>query len=161
MEYKVGLGYDIHPLIEGRKLILGGIEIPYSRGLLGHSDGDALIHAICDALLGALHKGDLGEHFPDYEPQYQGIQSSYLLSKVKEWVKEENFEITYIDTVIIAQEPHLGPFKLQIQKKISEILEISLDRINIKAKTSEGLTEIGRKEAIACWAVALIKERSG
>jgi 2-C-methyl-D-erythritol 2,4-cyclodiphosphate synthase len=159
MDYRTGIGYDIHRLVEERKLILGGIEIPYIKGLLGHSDGDALIHAVCDAILGALNKGDMGEHFPDTDPKFQGISSTQFLLKVKEMLKEAGFEIVNIDTVIIVQQPRITPFKEQIKKRLSEILDLEPERINIKAKTNEGLGEIGKKEAIACWVVVLIKRK--
>jgi 2-C-methyl-D-erythritol 2,4-cyclodiphosphate synthase len=154
--YKIGIGYDIHRLVEGRKLFIGGVEIPFVKGLLGHSDGDVLLHAICDALLGALAEGDIGEHFPDTDPQYHGISSIELLKKVYALVKEKGFTITNLDTVIIAQEPILAPFKKQIQSKISQVLEIREDSVNVKAKTNEGLGELGRKEAIACYSVVMI-----
>jgi len=157
MDYRTGIGYDIHRLVEERKLILGGIEIPYIKGLLGHSDGDALIHAVCDAILGALNKGDIGEHFPDTDPKFQDISSTQLLVKVKQMLKKEEFQIINIDTIIIAQEPCISPFKEEMKNALSKILEIEPERINIKAKTNEGLGEIGKKEAIACWAVVLIK----
>jgi 2-C-methyl-D-erythritol 2,4-cyclodiphosphate synthase len=158
MEYKVGIGYDIHRLIEGRKLFLGGIEIPYTKGLLGHSDGDALMHALCDALLGALALGDIGEHFPDTDPQYKGIAGSSLLKTVKTLVDKSGFKINNIDIVLIAQEPVLTPFKKQMRQKICALLDLTEDRANIKAKTNEGLDALGNKEAIACYAfVSLVK----
>lgn len=153
-QYKVGIGYDIHRLIEGRPLFLGGIEIPYIKGLLGHSDGDALMHALCDALLGALGLGDIGEHFPDTDPKYQGIASGKLLSIVKGMVDSSGYKINNLDTVIIAQEPSLIPFKKQMKENISLLLGIGQEALNIKAKTSEGLGVIGNKEAIACYAAA-------
>ena len=156
---KVGVGYDIHRLVEGRPLIIGGVEIPYIKGLFGHSDADVLIHAICDAVLGALGDKDIGEHFPNTDPQYHNISSIDLLNKVVQMTKEKKFRIGNIDTVLIAQEPALSPFKNQIRKNLSQILGMSLDEVNIKAKTNEGLGEIGRMEAIACYAVAsLIRE---
>lgn len=154
MEYKTGIGYDIHRLIEGRKLFLGAIEIPYSKGLLGHSDGDALIHALCDALLGALALGDIGEYFPDTDPKYQGIASSQLLKAVKELVDKSGYKINNIDAVIIAQEPVLTPFKKQMKQKLSVLLGLNADCLNIKAKTNEGLAVVGKCEAIACYVVA-------
>lgn len=160
MSYRIGIGYDIHCLIEGRKLFLGGVEIPYIKGLLGHSDGDVLIHAICDALLGALAEGDIGQHFPDTDPKYQGIFSLELLKTVLVLVKEKGFRVNNVDTVIIAQEPILSPFKKQIQENLSLALKLKMDCVNIKAKTNEGLGEIGRKEAIACYAVAIITSTS-
>lgn len=153
MVYKVGLGYDIHRLIEKRKLFLGGIEIPYIKGLLGHSDGDALIHALCDALLGALALGDIGEHFPDTDPKYQGIAGQQLLISVKELVDKSGYKINNIDAVIIAQEPVLTPFKKQMKQKLCALLSLSADCLNIKAKTNEGLGPVGNLEAIACYVV--------
>ncbi len=158
MEYKVGIGYDIHRLIEGRKLFLGGIEIPYTKGLLGHSDGDALLHALCDALLGALALGDIGEHFPDTDPQYLGIAGSQLLKTVKTLVDKSGFKINNVDIVLIAQEPVLTPFKKKMRQKICALLNLAEDCANIKAKTNEGLDAVGNKEAIACYAlVSLVK----
>ncbi len=158
MQYRVGIGYDIHRLTEGRPLFLGSIEIPYIKGLLGHSDGDALIHALCDALLGALALGDIGEHFPDTDPQYHGIASSKLLLTVKGLVDKSGYKINNLDVVIIAQEPQLLRFKKQMKEKISSLLGIKEETVNIKAKTNEGLDAIGNKEAIACYVVvSLIK----
>jgi len=156
MSYRIGIGYDIHRLVEGRRLFIGGIEIPYIKGLLGHSDGDALIHAICDALLGAVAEGDIGEQFPDTDPKYYGISSIELLKTVDDLIKKKGFVINNIDTVIIAQEPRLLPFKEQMRQKIAEILKLQEEAVNIKAKTNEDLGEIGRKEAIACYAVVTI-----
>ena len=158
MQYKVGIGYDIHRLVEGRKLFLGAVEIPYIKGLLGHSDGDVLIHALCDALLGALALGDIGEHFPDTDPKYQGVASSQLLKTVKELVDKSGYKINNLDLIVIAQEPTLTPFKKQMKEKICALLGISRDILNIKAKTNEGLGAVGHAEAISCFATAsLIK----
>lgn len=156
MESRIGIGYDIHRLVEGRKLFLGGIEIPYIKGLLGHSDGDALLHAICDAILGAAGLGDIGEHFPDTDPEYQGISSVELLKNVAALVENNGFVINNVDTIVIAQEPTLAPFKKEMRAKIAQILKIKQDCLNIKAKTNEGMGEIGKKEAIACWALVTI-----
>ncbi len=156
MEYRTGIGYDIHRLVAGRKLFLGGIEIPYIHGLLGHSDGDALLHAICDALLGAIGGGDIGEHFPDTDPRYDAISSQELLKTVYNLIKEKNYSIVNLDTVVIAQEPKLFPFKKQMQQAIAGILGIEEENVNIKAKTNEELGEIGRKEAIAAYAVVTL-----
>lgn len=159
MQYKIGIGYDIHRLVQGRPLFLGSVEIPYIKGLLGHSDGDALIHAICDALLGALALGDIGEHFPDTDAKYQGISSSKLLKAVKGLMEGQGYKINNLDVVIIAQEPNLTSFKKQIKEKICVLLDLKEDAVNIKAKTNEGLGAIGNKEAIACYAmVSLVKE---
>jgi len=159
MQFRVGIGYDIHRLIEGRKLYLGAVEIPYIKGLLGHSDGDALIHAICDALLGALSLGDIGEHFPDTEPKYQGIASSQLLKVVKEMVDKSGYKINNLDLIVVAQEPKLLPFKKQIKEKICGLLNLNEDLVNIKAKTNEGLGAVGNKEAIATYAVASLARK--
>lgn len=156
MEYRTGIGYDIHRLVEGRRLFIGALEIPYTKGLLGHSDGDVLLHAICDALLGAVAEGDIGEHFPDTDPKYHGISSSELLETVADLIRKKNYLISNIDTVVIAQEPKLAPFKKQIQKNIAQILKVKEECVNIKAKTNEGLGEIGKKEAIAAYAAVTI-----
>lgn len=156
--YRIGIGYDIHRLVEGRKLFLGGVEIPYIKGLLGHSDADVLLHTISDALLGALGEGDIGEHFPDTDPKYQGISSSELLKKVAALVEKKGFLITNLDTVVIAEEPVLIPFKKQMQERIAALLGLKTGAVNIKAKTNEGLGEIGKKEAIASYAVVLLRE---
>ncbi|MCX5703880.1 MAG: 2-C-methyl-D-erythritol 2,4-cyclodiphosphate synthase [Candidatus Omnitrophica bacterium] len=158
MEYRIGIGYDIHRFVADRKLFIGGVEIPYVKGLLGHSDGDVLLHAICDAFLGALAQGDIGEVFPDTDPKYQDISSIELLEMVDSLIKNKNFTVQNIDTVVIAQEPILIPFKRQIQETIASILNITEERVNVKAKTNNGLGELGRKEAIAAYAVALIAE---
>jgi 2-C-methyl-D-erythritol 2,4-cyclodiphosphate synthase len=159
MEYRTGIGYDIHRLVEGRKLFLGGLEIPYIKGLLGHSDGDALLHAICDALLGALALGDIGEHFPDSDPRYLNVSSAHLLKEVGKLIDDRGFEIVNIDTIVIAQEPALFPFKKRIEEIIAGILGIEKERVNVKAKTNEGLGELGQKQAIACYATALMSRK--
>ncbi len=156
MEYRVGLGYDIHRLVDGRRLFIGGVEIPYFKGLLGHSDADVVLHAICDALLGALSLGDIGELFPDTDPKYGGISSLELVKKVNSLVKEKGFLINNIDTVIIAQEPNLSPFKKKMQTAIAAALDIRDDAVAIKAKTAEGLGDIGGKEAIAAYAIVSV-----
>lgn len=158
MQSRVGIGYDIHRLVEGRKLFVGGVEIPYIKGLLGHSDGDVLIHAICDALLGAIAEGDIGELFPDTDPKYQGVASVELLKIVVDLIKKRDFVICNIDTVLIAEEPKFSPFKKQIQARIAGILKINQTQVNIKAKTNEGLDEVGRKEAIAGYAVVILSK---
>ncbi|KPK97088.1 MAG: 2-C-methyl-D-erythritol 2,4-cyclodiphosphate synthase [Omnitrophica WOR_2 bacterium SM23_72] len=159
MNLRVGIGYDIHRLVEERRLILGGIEIPYKKGLLGHSDADVLIHAVCDALLGGMGDKDIGEHFPETDPKYHNISSVELLKSVVGLIQAKNYRIGNIDTVVVAQEPALSPFKNQIKKNLAQICGIGMDEVNVKAKTNEGLGEIGRVEAIACFAVAsLIRE---
>jgi len=158
MRCAVGIGYDIHALVEGRRLVIGGVEIPYVRGLSGHSDADVLLHAVCDALLGAAGEQDIGELFPDTDTRYRGIDSRELLRSVAKILSEKGFSIDNIDTVVIAQEPPLAPFKKQIRQEIAKILDIREERIGIKAKTNEHLGEIGRKEAIAAYAVALVSK---
>lgn len=158
MEHRVGIGYDIHRLVEGRKLFLGGIEIPYIKGFLGHSDADVLIHALCDALLGAVSLGDIGEHFPDTDPKYQGISSLEFLKTVNRLVKKEGFSINNIDAVVIAQEPHLAPFKKKITQNLASVLGIEEDALNIKAKTNEGVDDIGKKEAVAAYVIVSLNK---
>lgn len=158
MNERIGFGYDIHRLVRGRKLFLGGINIPYNKGLLGHSDADVLIHAICDALLGAMSKQDIGEHFPDTSSKYKGISSLELLKKVMNLMHKEKYAIVNLDTVVIAEKPSLSPFKVQIQKKLAGILSIDKEYISIKAKTNEGLGAIGNNNAIAAYAIALLSK---
>lgn len=157
---RTGIGYDLHSLVEGRKLFIGGIEIPYTKGLSGHSDADVMLHAICDSLLGAIAEGDIGEHFPDTDPKYKDISSARLLDSVSSLVKKKGYCICNIDTVIIAQEPNLKPYKKIMQERIAGILKIDRDCISIKAKTNEGIGEIGKGEAIACFAVSLLNKSS-
>ena len=156
---RVGIGYDLHRLIEGRKLILGGLEIPFKKGLVGHSDADVLTHAICDALLGAIGKGDIGEHFPDEDEQYRGISSMILLDKVKDLVVEQDFKIANIDSIIIADEPNLKVFKPKIKASLAQALGLAEEQVSIKAKTTEGLGfGSGNQEAIAVHAIVLLKK---
>jgi 2-C-methyl-D-erythritol 2,4-cyclodiphosphate synthase len=154
---RIGIGYDIHSLVIERKLFIGGVEIPYIKGLLGHSDADVLLHALCDALLGAISEGDIGEHFPDTDPKYQGISSTELLKLVLSLVSKKGYSICNVDAVIIAQEPGMSPFKKSIQENIAKVIKVPIDCVSIKAKTNEGMGETGRKEAIACYAVALLR----
>lgn len=161
MSYRIGIGYDIHRLVEGRKLFIGGIEIPHIKGLLGHSDGDVLLHAICDALLGAAGESDIGQLFPDTDLKYQGISSRELLKTVGDLIKKRKFLINNVDTVVIAQEPMLSPFKKHMQGAIAEILNIKENNVNVKAKTNEGLGESGRKEAIVAYAVVMVRSNEG
>ena len=158
MSYRVGIGYDIHRFIEGRPLVLGGVEIPYVLGLLGHSDGDVLLHAICDALLGAVSAGDIGEHFSDTDPKYQGIPSVELLKAVYESMEEQGFLIENIDAIVIAKQPSLVPFKREMQRKIAAALKIEETRVNIKAKTNNGMGDLGNGEAIASYATVLVSK---
>jgi 2-C-methyl-D-erythritol 2,4-cyclodiphosphate synthase len=154
----VGLGYDVHRLVPERALILGGIEIPHSLGLEGHSDADVLAHALGDALLGAAGLGDLGRHFPDSDPQYKGISSLSLLKIILSKIRAEGWEIGYLDSTIVAQQPRLADFIPSMRRALAESLQISPDQIHIKATTSEGLGFCGRQEGIAAHAVALINQ---
>jgi 2-C-methyl-D-erythritol 2,4-cyclodiphosphate synthase len=155
---RVGSGYDVHPLVQGRPLVLGGIKIPYLFGLHGHSDADVLIHAICDALLGAVAEGDIGRHFPDTDPQYRDIKSTILLKKVLTKVREKGFHPINIDATIVAQKPKLSDIIPRMVKEIADVLEIDMERVNVKATTTEGLGLTGREEGIAAYAVALVEE---
>ncbi|MFH1199003.1 MAG: 2-C-methyl-D-erythritol 2,4-cyclodiphosphate synthase [Candidatus Omnitrophota bacterium] len=159
MIQKTGIGYDIHRLVEGRTLFLGGVEIPYVKGLLGHSDADVLIHAICDAMLGAAGESDIGEKFPDTDPKYENIRSTELLKMIVHLLEQRGWRINNIDAIIIAEEPKLMPFKKQISSNLAKIMHINEELVSIKGKTNEGLGEIGQKQAIASFAVVtLIKE---
>jgi 2-C-methyl-D-erythritol 2,4-cyclodiphosphate synthase len=153
---RVGFGYDVHPLVEGRPLILGGIKIPYLYGLQGHSDADVLLHAISDALLGAIAEGDIGRHFPDTDPQYKNIRSTILLKKVMTRIREKGFHILNIDATILAQRPKLSNHIPRMVKEITDVLEIETGRVNVKATTSEGLGFAGRGEGISAYAMALV-----
>ncbi len=155
-EIRVGLGYDIHRLTEEDELILGGVKIPYKYGLKGHSDADVLIHALMDAILGALGKGDIGKHFPDDQSQYKGISSLLLLKRVYEEMKKEKYKVNNIDLVMIAEEPKIAPYISQMKENISEILSIEKDLINIKATTAEGLGFIGKKQGMASKALVTL-----
>ena len=155
---RVGFGYDVHPMVEGRPLILGGIKIPYLYGLRGHSDADVLLHAISDALLGAIAEGDIGRYFPDTDPQYKNIRSTILLKKVMTRVSEKGVHILNIDATILAEKPKLSDHIPRMVKEIADVLEIETGRINVKATTSEGLGFVGRGEGIAAHAVVLVEE---
>ena len=155
----IGIGFDIHRLIKGRRLFLGGVAIKYPKGLLGHSDGDVLLHAICDALLGAAGLGDLGKFFPDTKPEFRGIASSALLERVLAKIRRNGFRVVTIDTIIIAEEPKLIRWKESIRKRITGILGLKPRRVNIKAKTMEGLGVIGAKQAIAAFALAYLNKK--
>lgn len=159
MKIRTGLGYDSHRFAEGRKLILGGVEIPFEKGLKGHSDADALIHAVCDALLGAAGAGDIGRHFPDTDPAYKDISSAIFLERVKEIIAAEGFCIGNIDISVIMEKPKLAPHVDDISANIAKILNISVTGVNIKAKTNEGMGFTGRNEGIAVFAVATLAER--
>lgn len=159
MTLKVGIGYDAHRFVKGRKLFLGGLEIPYEMGLDGHSDADVLIHAICDAILGALGRGDIGEHFPDTDVQYKDISSLELLQRVYELAHQDGYGVNNIDAIIVAQEPNLKAFKQEMRKSIALKLNVKDTDVNIKATTNEGMGFVGRKEGIAAYATASLVDK--
>jgi 2-C-methyl-D-erythritol 2,4-cyclodiphosphate synthase len=154
---RAGIGYDLHRLAEGRKLILGGIEVPYHKGPVGHSDGDVLAHAICDALLGAAGLGDIGTHFPDTDPKWKDVSSLRFLERVRELFIEHGFRIVHIDAIVIAEKPKLGPHFPAMREALGKSLGISASAINLKAKTNEGVDAIGRGEAIAAQAIVTLE----
>ena len=154
---RIGQGYDVHRLVENRALILGGVNIPWERGLLGHSDADVLVHAIMDALLGAAAMGDIGQHFPDTDPAYAGADSLQLLRRVCQIIQQAGYEVENIDATVIAQRPKLMPHIPQMRQNIAQAMEIDLSQVNIKATTEERLGFTGREEGIASMAVALLK----
>lgn len=163
MKYKIGLGYDFHRLTRRRKLYLGGLKIPFSKGLAGHSDGDCLIHAIIDALLGAWGEKDIGQLFPDDDPKYKDIRSTELLKKVMARLKKRKLKIIHVDSVVMAEEPKLAPYISKMKEILCPILQLDRNDLGLKAKTNEGIGLIGHKQAIASWAIALVKvtERGG
>lgn len=156
MRIKIGIGYDIHRLQEGKKLFLGGVKIPFSKGLTGHSDGDCLIHAIIDALLGAIGEGDIGQYFPDTDLQYRNIQSTKLLEIIMDQVRKKSGSIHNIDCIIIAESPKIGPHIAKMKQVLCPLLQIQANDLGIKAKTNEGIGPIGQGEAIAVVAQALL-----
>ncbi len=158
---RIGVGYDIHKFKKGRPLILGAVAIPFTKGLLGHSDADVLIHAIGDSLLGAAGLGDLGEHFPDTDLKYKGISSLKILEEINRRIVKNNFKIANIDAVILAQSPKIGRYKAKMKENISSVLKINPKQINIKATTTEKLGSIGRGEGISAYAVVLLEEKNG
>lgn len=156
MNVRVGQGYDVHRLVAGRHFVLGGVEIPYSHGPLGHSDGDVLLHALCDALLGALALGDIGSHFPDTDPAFAGADSAALVTRTVALVEARGWQIANVDTTVHAERPRIGPHVGAIRARIASLLRCGADLVSVKAKTNEGLGEIGRGEAIAATAIVLI-----
>lgn len=158
---RIGIGYDIHKLVEGRKLILGGIEIPNEKGLLGHSDGDALLHAIADAMLGAMAHGDIGQHFPDTDPKFKNADSAVLLERVVKMVEEMGYRVWNCDANIIAERPKMAPHIRKMKEKIAGVLGVELNHISLKARSNEGLDAVGRGEAIAVQTVVMLKSIGG
>ncbi|MCS6960084.1 MAG: 2-C-methyl-D-erythritol 2,4-cyclodiphosphate synthase [Pseudanabaenaceae cyanobacterium SKYGB_i_bin29] len=155
-QFRVGTGYDIHRLVPDRRLVLGGVEIPYEKGLLGHSDADVLAHAIMDALLGALALGDIGHYFPPTDDKWRDADSTLLLQQVNTLIREKGWQINNIDTSVIAERPKLKNFLLSIRENLAKVLQIDTDRVSVKARTNEGLDAIGQGEAIAVHAVVLL-----
>lgn len=154
---RIGIGYDVHQLVNDRPLILGGVTIPYEKGLMGHSDADVLVHSVMDALLGAAALGDIGKHFPDNDPKYKNISSLKLLEVVGKALKDKGYKVVNIDSVIMCQAPKLAPFIPDMVEKISKVLELTIDQVNVKATTTEKLGFVGQKEGLASEAIALIE----
>ena len=155
---RIGQGYDIHPLRKGRRLILGGIDIPHTHGLDGHSDADALVHAVCDALLGAMGEGDLGGRYPSSDPRFKDLSSLSMLKDIAELLANKGFRLVNLDTVILAQAPRLGPYLEKMENSMADILKVDRDQINVKVKSGEGIGMIGRSEGMAAQAVCLIEK---
>lgn len=155
---RVGLGYDVHPLVSGRKLVIGGVEIPFGKGLGGHSDADVLVHAIADALLGAAGFRDIGVQFPPHDPQYRGISSLVLLSEVSRLLRENGITVCNVDAVVVAERPRLSAFIDEMRSRISQVLGIAISQVMIKATTTEGLGFVGKGEGVAAYAVAMVNE---
>ena len=154
--FRIGIGYDIHRLVEGRRLVLGGVDIPFDRGLLGHSDSDVLTHAICDALLGAAAAGDMGTHFPDTDPRFKGASSLKLLEDAVGQIASLGYTVQNVDAVVLTERPRLAPYVRLMREALAPILKVELDCVSVKAKTAEGLGPIGEGEAIAAHAVVLL-----
>lgn len=157
---RIGMGYDVHKLVEGRKLIIGGVDIPHTLGLLGHSDADVLLHAISDALLGAAALGDIGKHFPDTDPEFEGADSRVLLRHVVKIVREKGYDIENVDATIVAQKPKLAPFIEKMRENIASDLQVEVDQVNVKATTEERLGFTGREEGIAAYGVCSLNKVS-
>ena len=160
-EYKIGSGYDVHRLVKGRKLILGGVDIVFERGLEGHSDADVLIHAVCDAMLGALGQGDIGDHFPDTDAKFKGISSMILLEKCGKLMENQGYKINNMDCIVFAQVPKISPYKKTVEKNIAKALNIEPNLVNVKATTTEKLGFIGKEQGIAAQCTLLIKTITG
>lgn len=154
--FRIGNGFDVHPFADGRKLIIGGVEIPYSKGLLGHSDADVLLHAVCDGMLGALALGDIGIHFPNTDDKYKNIDSKILLQKVNELINQNGYELGNMDVMLLMEKPKIAPFIPKMKKIIAEIIEVEQEQISIKATTSERLGFVGREEGVAAFVVVLL-----
>ena len=158
---RAGCGYDLHRLVEGRPLILGGVTIPFERGLMGHSDADAVCHAVTDAILGAAGAGDIGRHFPDTDPRWKGASSIDLLARAVDIVRDQGLEVGNVDATVIAERPKLSPYVDAMRANLARVLGVSIDRVSVKGKTNEGVGELGRGEAIAVHAIALLRSHGG
>jgi len=156
MSTRCGIGYDLHRLVEGRKLIIGGIEVPFEKGPAGHSDGDVVAHAVCDALLGAAGLGDIGKHFPDTDPKWKGANSLLFLEYAQKLLNKNKFAIEHIDVVVILERPKLGPHFPNMREALAKSLNVTAEKVHLKAKTNEGVDAVGRGEAIACHVVATL-----
>jgi 2-C-methyl-D-erythritol 2,4-cyclodiphosphate synthase len=157
--FRIGFGYDAHRLVEGRPLILGGVSIPFAKGLLGHSDADVLTHAVVDAILGALAMGDMGRHFPDTDPAFKDMKSVRMLEQALRWVQEAGYQINNVDLTIVAQKPKLAPHIPDMQARLSEILQVPVHRVSVKAKTTEGMGFCGREEGMEAYAVISLVQK--
>jgi len=155
---RIGNGYDVHKLVEGRTLILGGVEIPHTKGVLGHSDGDVLIHAIMDAMLGALALGDIGQHFPDTDMKYENIDSTILLTRVKELIAERGYRVINLDSIIVLQKPKVKPYIEAMRKRVAEVLEIDIEHVSVKATTEEKLGFTGDESGVKSYCVVLLEK---
>lgn len=155
---RVGIGYDIHALKKGRALFLGGVRIPFGQGLAGHSDGDVLLHAAVDAVLGALAAGDIGDHFPDTDDRWRGASSALFVKKVRQMLAKRRFRLAHMDAVVVAQAPRLSPFKENIRRNVAKAFGVSVERIGLKTKTNEGFGEVGKGRAMACHAVVSLEK---
>ena len=157
---RIGIGYDIHPLKRGRRLVLGGVTVPFHKGLDGHSDGDALVHAIVDAVLGASGSGDIGDLFSDSDPRTRGADSFLFVKKTMQTLRRKKIKILHIDSIVLAEAPHFGPYKEKMRKNIARAFGVPVARVGLKAKTNEGFGPVGRGQAIACQSVVLLKGKS-
>lgn len=158
MDFRVGNGYDVHLLADGLPLFLGGVKVDHSKGCVAHSDGDVLIHSLCDALLGALSLGDIGKHFPDTSDEFKGISSKILLAKTYELVKAQNFELVNADCTLLLQRPKIAPYILSMREALAQVLDTTIDRVSVKATTTEGAGFVGREEGVAAYSTVLLKK---
>ena len=156
MDFRVGNGYDVHQLAEGLPLVLGGVKIPHTKGCVAHSDGDVLIHALCDALLGALALGDIGQHFPDTSDDYKGIDSKILLARVVAMISDKGWSVVNVDVTLLAQKPKIAPFVPRMRQALADVMGLSVDRVSVKATTTERLGFVGREEGVAAYATCLL-----